>query len=102
MGEGAVVPNDVVRVRIDPSVRTFFGRRKLEEVQLHDGLREIGREAFQYCTALNDIVIPPGLREIGYGAFSDCTSLTKVHVSDGIESIGPYAFYYCNSHYHNP
>jgi hypothetical protein len=50
VGEGAVVPNDVVRVRIDPSVlaiphQAFYQRRQLQEVELHDGLREIGLRA---------------------------------------------------------
>jgi hypothetical protein len=51
MGEGAVVPSDVVRVRVDPSVRVipqyeFYDRRQLQKVELHDGIREIGPRAF--------------------------------------------------------
>ena len=47
VGGGAVVPNDVVRVKIDPSVRVipsraFLQKPKLQEVELHNGLREIG------------------------------------------------------------
>ena len=100
VGEGAVVPKDVVRVRIDPSVlaipaNAFARRYKLKEVKLHDGLLEIGPRAFEYCTALNDIVIPSGLREIGYAAFNLCTALKQVHVSDGVESIGQFAFNRC-------
>ena len=78
VGEGAVVPRDVVRVRIDPSVlvvpiRAFEFNYKLQEVELHDGLREIDLRAFLYCTALN-----------------------KVQLSDEVESIGNYAFQCCN------
>ena len=77
-GEGAVVPNDVVRVRIDPSVRVipsraFYQRRQLQEVEFHNGLREIG-----------------------YNTFSMCTALRAVHVSDGVERIGCGAFFGCN------
>jgi hypothetical protein len=48
-GEG--VPKDVVRVRVDPSVtsipaRAFDGHRKLTEVELSEGLVEIGIGAF--------------------------------------------------------
>jgi hypothetical protein len=45
--EGAVVPENVVRARVDPAVlvipaKAFSGRSKMEEVELHDGIREIG------------------------------------------------------------
>ena len=78
MGEGAVVPEDVVRVRIDPTVlviprRAFARLAQLEEVQLSDGVRSIGNAAFYMCKAL-----------------------MKVHVSDGVESIGGGAFFCCN------
>ena len=78
MGEGAVVPEDVVRVRIDPTVlviprRAFARLAQLEEVQLSDGVRSIGNAAFYMCKALR-----------------------TVHVSDGVESIGGGAFFCCN------
>ena len=46
-GEGAVVPDDVVHVRIDPTVlvipfKPFYERTKLETIEFHDGLHEIG------------------------------------------------------------
>jgi hypothetical protein len=77
-GEGAVAPNDVVRVRVDPSVLVipvgaFFERRQLQEVELHHGLREIGHQAFDHCKALRE-----------------------VQISDGVESIGSNAMRYCN------
>lgn len=49
--EGALVPRDVVRVRVHPSVtviphKAFDYRRKLEEVELCEGLLEIETYAF--------------------------------------------------------
>ena len=49
---GAVVPQDVVRVRVDPSVtsipaRAFYGRKKLTEVELCEGLVEIGEKSLR-------------------------------------------------------
>jgi hypothetical protein len=46
-GAGAEVPDDVVRVRVDPSVTSipaeaFDERHKLAEVELCEGLVEIG------------------------------------------------------------
>jgi len=77
VGEGAVVPPDVVRVRVDPSVYviprgTFYERWKLEKVELHDDLHEVAEIAFYGC------------------------SLKEVHVSDGVERIGNSAFHCCN------
>jgi len=56
----AVVPKDVVLVRIDPSVlvipeRAFLGRKKLKAIKLHDELCEIEYCAFYQCTALERI-----------------------------------------------
>jgi hypothetical protein len=77
IGEGAVVPRDVVRVRIDPSVlaipgHAFFQRCKLETIELHDGLREIGHQAFFNCQALREVHSSDGVESIGTWAFSKC------------------------------
>ena len=79
IGEGVVVPDDAVRVRIDPSVlvipeHAFFERCQLETIELQGD----------------------DLREIGEGAFCNCKALNEVHLSDGVERIGNYAFYRCN------
>ena len=61
---GAVIPRDVVRVRVDPSVRSipanaFCERKKLAEVALCEGLVEIGYAAFAWCgLSITKIVIP--------------------------------------------
>jgi hypothetical protein len=51
IGEGDVVPHDIVRVRIDQTVlaipiKAFMSKYKLQEVEFHEGLREIGTQAF--------------------------------------------------------
>jgi hypothetical protein len=51
----------------------------LQEVELHEGLREIGEHAFQYCSALDGLQVTDGVKSIGDGAFYRCTSLEKVH-----------------------
>ena len=56
--EGAEVPRDLVRARVHPSVtvipvNAFHYRNKLEEIELCDGLIEIGDDAFYNCKALN-------------------------------------------------
>jgi hypothetical protein len=83
IGEGSVVPSDVVRVRIDPSVLAIpdyaFNDelRQLQEVELHDGLREIGQQAFMNCQALKEVQLPDGVERIGSYAFHSCIRFTK-------------------------
>ena len=77
VGEGAVVPQDVVRVRIDPSVlaisaEAFELLQKLENVQLHESLHLIGEEVFFYCTALKEVQLSDGVKQIGQSAFAYC------------------------------
>jgi hypothetical protein len=76
-GEGAVVPRDVVWVRIDQSVlaipqSAFIQRYQLQEIELHDGLREIGPQAFMNCRALKEVQSSDRVEVIGHSAFFDC------------------------------
>ena len=82
MGEGVVVPRDVVRVRIDPSVlvipeHAFFQRYKLETVEFHDGLLEIGQQAFQFCMALSEARLSMESRVLELTHLSVVTSLNS-------------------------
>jgi hypothetical protein len=97
---GALVPHNVVRVRVDPSVtsipeKAFFQRKKLTEVELCEGLVEIGRGSFQCCgLSITKINIPNSLRRINDWAF-DCSLRTPICLHDGIETIGENAFARC-------
>ena len=103
MGEGMIVPNDVVRARVHPSVtvipaNAFMNcRRKLEEVELPDGLLEIGECAFHTCRALKRMGIPSTVRKIGVGAFTDCSKLEEVELCEGLLELGENAFRRCSS-----
>jgi hypothetical protein len=71
------VPDDVVRVQVDPSVMaipeiSFASSYLLENVELHEDLREIGPHAFSGCTALNDVQSSDGVESIGSCAFFSC------------------------------
>jgi hypothetical protein len=83
--EGADVPNDVVRLRVDPSVEVIspeacMGRKKIIEVIVPEGnLRVIGYRAFAHCTALKGVLyLPSTLKTMQQGAFECCKSLTEV------------------------
>ena len=99
-GEGGFVPQDVVHARIDSSVTSiptgaFICRKKLHEVELCEGLVEIGTHSFGYCDhSITRINIPTSLRRINYYAFSRSLR-TPIRLHDGIERIGAYAFSDC-------
>jgi hypothetical protein len=99
-GAGAEVPDDVVRVRVDPSVTTipldaFSECKKLSEVELCEGLVEIGDCSFALCDrSITKINIPTSLRRINDFAFSDSLR-SSIRLHDGIEDIGRSAFAHC-------
>ena len=86
MGEGGPrVPDDVVQVRVDPSVtvipyRAFDSKKKLEVVELHEDLLEIGKYAFRSCISLKRVIVPSTVTLIGVSAFSSCVRLEKIEL----------------------
>ena len=97
---GAEVPDDVVRVLVDPSVTSipanaFCRRNKLTEVELCEGLVEIGEGSFRWCgSSITKIIIPTSLRRIRDDALHGSLRC-PIRLHDGIESIGAYAFSSC-------
>ena len=93
---GNDVPRDVARVRVDPSVtsipaRAFYERTKLAEVELCEGLVEIGVRSFVWCQhSITNIIIPNSLRRINDFAFAESLRC-PIRLHDGIESIGIFA-----------
>ena len=70
-------------------------RAKIAKITLPDSIAVIGRNAFDSCSALEDINIPDGVTELPYGMFSSCTSLKTVKIPDSVKTIGESAFAYC-------
>ena len=96
---GDAVPDDVIRVRVDHSVmlipaRAFYGRKKLTEVELCEGLVEIGAWSFTWCYHSMKINTPNSLRRINDWAFYHSLQC-PIRLNDGIESIGASAFADC-------
>jgi hypothetical protein len=97
---GERVPIDVIRALVDPSVVSihegaFYGRKRLTEVELCEGLVEIGEDSFRWCVnSITKINIPISLRRIRDGAFFGSLR-TPIRLHDGIESIGRDAFRSC-------
>ena len=97
---GAEVPHDVVHLRVHPSVTSipasaFNGCNKLTEVELCEGLVEIGAGSFDDCGhSITKINIPISLRRINDWAFMSSLRC-PIRLHDGIESIGGRAFATC-------
>ena len=97
---GVPAPRDVVRLRVDPSVtsipaRAFYECRELVEVELCEGLVEIGEWSFMWCDrSITKINIPNSLSSIRDNAFMSSLR-TPIRLHDGIDSIGVDAFAAC-------
>ncbi|KAL7526982.1 hypothetical protein ACHAXR_001741, partial [Thalassiosira sp. AJA248-18] len=95
------IPGDVTRIRVvDPSVTRIpplQNLSKLEEVELCEGVEEIGESAFRDCASLRRITIPSTVERILKHAFSNCTQLEEVELCEGLLEIGFGAFRCCLS-----
>ena len=67
----------------------FAGMENLTAVVFQDGsnITDIGREAFEGCALLSDIVLPGGVTYIGADAFSGCHSLAYIEIPQGAANI---------------
>lgn len=55
----------------------------------------IGDNAFDGCSKLNNVVVPSSVKKIGQRAFCDCYALTSVTLNEGLETLGSEAFMEC-------
>ena len=96
---GGRAPQHVTHARIDKSVDeveddAFWNCRHLVQVDTHDGLRKIGKNAFRFCESLRRINLKSAV-EIDEYAFHGCENLESVEFGDRLETIGESAFYEC-------
>ena len=71
------------------------GLSQLTNINITDGVQEIGASAFAHCQAVTDIVLPASVQTIGNSAFSNCSSLTTLILGENITSYGNNAFTDC-------
>ncbi len=57
----------------------------------------IGKNAFENCTQLTDIVIQNGVTSIGINAFGSCYNLKSVQMPNSVTDLLNFAFNYCSS-----
>ena len=95
-------PKDMIILRFHPSITKIkaclFGNyTQLREVVLHEGILQIGKEAFQDCTSLESVTLPSTMIKIHAHAFHECTRLRNIIFNNGLREIETFAFYGCTS-----
>ena len=95
------IPDDVVHVKIDDSVKVlpseaFSECKQMITIEFNDGLERIEGRAFVNCHSLRNPQIPPTVRSIGDLAFSNCLGLYSLDLPEGLETIGRAAFPSCS------
>jgi len=70
-----------------------FAYTNVKEINLPDGLKEIGDFSFVLCSNLKAITIPESVNTIGKSAFEGCTNLSKITIPASIQSIGERALF---------
>lgn len=63
-----------------------FIKSGLEVIELGNGIKKIGKEAFAE-TQLTTVILPKTVTEIGYDAFRDCANLESIVLNEGIVTI---------------
>lgn len=64
---------------------------RIQEVQLPNTLKIIGKEVFNNCTSLERIELPENLEKIGENAFAFC-NLKELNLPKSVKEIGEFAF----------
>ncbi len=62
-------------------------REKISKVIIDEGITNIARNAFGYCSSLTSIVIPSTVTEIGGSALQSCSGLTSIEIPSGVTKI---------------
>lgn len=75
----------------------FYTDMCLTEVNIPDGVPEIGEATFEDCEAIKSIILPDSVKKIEKNAFYNCKKLEEIRLPQGIEEIPEGAFNYCES-----
>ena len=68
--------------------------RDLSEIYIPQGVKSIGRHAFNYCIGIPSVIIPKGVTTIGSAAFFH-TYIENIVIPEGVTEIGGWAFSEC-------
>ena len=73
----------------------FYGCSSLTSIKLHEGLRDIGYDAFSNC-GFNEIYLPSSVENIGNNAFSG-SNLSEIKIPERVTVIEPRTFENCKN-----
>ena len=74
---------------------TFNNCSFLEEINLCEGISDIGDYAFYKCIRIKNIVLPSSLVYLGAYSFFGCIGIETIAIPTSLVSIGDYAFSEC-------
>lgn len=69
----------------------------IDSATLGDGVKKIGKSAFDDCRSLVSLSLGDSVEEIGERAFKYCDSLAELSLGTGLRSVGKYAFADCEN-----
>lgn len=90
------IPEKINSIPVTEIGENAFYSDMIESVILPEGLRKIGKSAFEYCHILEEIVIPSTVEKIEEDAFHNCSTLRKIILNEGLKEIGCQAFAHTN------
>lgn len=71
----------------------FYNCKDLTSITFNKGLETIGKNAFDFCTSLDDDIRLSGdIKEIGYLAFNNCIKLASINIGKQVTTIHDGAF----------
>ena len=60
----------------------FYKNNQIINVEIHEGITNIGNELFMDCKSIKSITIPSSVEAIGYNPFCGCTKLTNLTLNN--------------------
>ncbi len=69
----------------------------LTALNLPDGIKTIGANAFKGCTQLKTLTLPDSVKSIGPSAFKYCKALERVTIPQNVTALGTEAFAACTA-----
>lgn len=69
-----------------------FCESGITQIEIPEGVKKIGIDAFAGCTMLKSITFPDSVTEIGTFAFCECTKINGINISKNVEKIDDFAF----------
>ena len=85
------IPQGVVNI----GEKAFAGLDNLKNIDIPDSVTNITTLAFYRCNGLVSVQVPGSVTAIKNGTFRECNNLKKVILNEGITGIEQYAFYDC-------